>query len=142
MNFLVDECLSPELAQMAHARGYESSHVVWLGRSGIKDWDLMWVVLDGDWTLVTKNSYDFRGPARAPGSAGQYKEVELHAGLVCLNGPPGMDLQMQRDLFASILDEIEKDGDLVNKLLEATLADAAADEIVIRRFDLPAAAEK
>jgi predicted nuclease of predicted toxin-antitoxin system len=32
MKFLVDECLSPELTQYAHAKGYgESSHVVWLG---------------------------------------------------------------------------------------------------------------
>lgn len=99
----------------------------------------MSIVLKGDWTLVTKNSYDFRGPARAPGSGGQYKSIELHAGLVCLNGPQGMDLHMQRELFEAILDEIERDGDLVNKLLEATLNDAAAEEIDIRRFDLPEA---
>ena len=62
----------------AHDRGHgESSHVVWLGKSGIKDWDLMSVVLDGDWTLVTKNSYDFRGPADAPGSKGEFNKLEL-----------------------------------------------------------------
>lgn len=113
MKLLVDECLSPELTKMARDRGHgERSHVVWLGKSGIKDWELMRVVLDGNWTLVTNNSHDFRGPADAPGSKGEYKKAELHAGLICLNGPPGMDLQMQRDLFAAILDEIESDDDL------------------------------
>jgi predicted nuclease of predicted toxin-antitoxin system len=138
MKLLVDECLSPELTKMARNRGHgESSHVIWLGKGGIKDWDLMRVVVDGDWTLVTKNSYDFRGPVEAPGSKGEFKKVQLHAGLVCLNGPPAMDLQMQIDLFAAILDEIERDGDLVNKVLEATLSEPDSEEIVIERYPLP-----
>jgi predicted nuclease of predicted toxin-antitoxin system len=138
MKLLVDECLSPELTKMARDRGHgESSHVIWLGKGGIKDWDLMSVVLDEDWTLVTKNSYDFRGPAETPGSKGEFKKVRLHAGLICLNGPPGMDLQMQLDLFAEILNEIERDGDLVNEVLEATLAEPDSEEIVIERYPLP-----
>lgn len=88
MKFLIDECLSPELTKLAHAKGHgESSHVVWLGRAGLKDWELKPVILDGDWTFVTKNSVDFRGPAERPGAKGQYADVTLHAGLVCLNGP-------------------------------------------------------
>ena len=60
MKFLIDECLSPKLVELAYANGYgESSHVVWLGRSGARDWELMRLILDGDWTLVTKNSVDF-----------------------------------------------------------------------------------
>jgi len=122
MKLLVDECLSPELTKMARDRGHgESSHVVWLGKSGIKDWDLMRLVLESDWTLVTKNSYDFRGLVDSPGSKGELGKIELHAGLVCLNGPSSMDLQMQSDLFAAVLDEIDEDGDLVNTVLEATL---------------------
>ena len=55
MKFLIDECLSPKLVELAHTRGYgESSHIVWLGRSGAKDWELMPLILDGNWTLVTK----------------------------------------------------------------------------------------
>ncbi|MBI3676947.1 MAG: DUF5615 family PIN-like protein [Proteobacteria bacterium] len=138
MKFLIDECLSPELAQMAHARGHgESSHVVWIGRSGIKDWDLLPVVLEGNWTLVTRNSYDFRGPLHAPGTAGQYRRAELHAGLVCLNGPDGMDLEMQCDLFTAALDDLEQDDDLVNQVLEVTLETADSEEIVTQRYALP-----
>jgi predicted nuclease of predicted toxin-antitoxin system len=73
MKFLIDECLSPELAQMAWERGHgESSHVVWMGHQGIKDWDLMRIVLAGDWTLATKNSFDFRGHPASPGASGRY----------------------------------------------------------------------
>ena len=138
MRFLIDECLSPELVLMARDRGHvESSHVVWMGLQGIKDWSLMDVVVDGDWTLVTCNSYDFRGPPTAPGTAGQYRRTELHAGLVCLNGPEGMDLDMQRDLFVVVLDEIESDGDLVNMVLEVTQETAESDDIHVDRYPLP-----
>jgi predicted nuclease of predicted toxin-antitoxin system len=96
MKFLVDECLSPELVKLAHNRGHgESSHVVWRNLQGKKDRELKPIILDGDWTFVTRNSVDFRGPSSRPGSRGQYVDVEIHAGLVCLNGPDGMDLDVQ-----------------------------------------------
>jgi hypothetical protein len=126
---------------MARERGHgESSHVVWIGRQGIKDWDLLKVVLAGDWTLVTRDA-DFRGPRAAPGTGGQYQRAELHAGLICLNGPEGMDLEMQRDLFEAVLDEIDRDGDLVNVVLEVTLETTEPDEIIIDRYALPTDAE-
>ena len=35
MKFLIDECLSPELARMAQGRGRpQSTHVTWLGLAG------------------------------------------------------------------------------------------------------------
>ncbi len=38
MKFLIDECLSPKLAELARRKGYgESAHIVWLGRAGAKD---------------------------------------------------------------------------------------------------------
>lgn len=103
--------------------------------AGRSDHELKRVALDGDWTFVTNNSIDFRGPAASPGSKGQYAGVELHAGLVCLNGPVGMDLDTQLELFAAVLDELDRDPDLVNGAIEATLVEAA-DEIVIRRYAL------
>ncbi|HEX2890587.1 DUF5615 family PIN-like protein [Vineibacter terrae] len=135
MKFLVDECLSPELTKLARAKGHgESSHVVWLGCAGLKDWELTPIIVDGDWTFVIKNSVDFRGPAERPGVKGQYADVALHAGLVCLNGPPGMDLDMQIELFEQALDELEADADLVNKVLEITWGEDALD---VRRYRLP-----
>jgi predicted nuclease of predicted toxin-antitoxin system len=135
MKFLVDECLSPKLAILARERGYpESSHVVWLGQAGIQDWNLVAFAVDGDWTLVTKNSNDFRGPADAPGSGGYYGNVPIHPGLICLNADD-MDRQMQVALFSAVLDAIQEDGDLVNMGIEATLLPSG--EIEIERYALP-----
>ena len=82
LKFLIDECLSPDLVAVAHGRGFvESSHVVWMGKAGMKDWELKPFILGGDWTLVTRNSVDFRGRADNPGATGQFADVPLHAGL-------------------------------------------------------------
>lgn len=62
MKFLVDECLSPELTKLAHAKGHgESSHVVWLGRAGRKDWELKPFILEGDWTFVVQPAKESDG---------------------------------------------------------------------------------
>ncbi len=138
MKLLIDECLSEELTKLARDRGHgEASHVRWIGKGGWKDWKLKSVVVDGDWTFVTKNSVDFRGPGDAPGSKGQYSDVTLHAGLICLNGPVGMDLDLQLELFEAALDELHRDDDLVNQVLEVTLTDLG-DEIEVLRYSLPA----
>jgi len=136
MKFLIDECLSLKLADLAVERGYvQSSHVVRLGKSGWKDWELKPFILDGDWTFVTKNSIDFRGRADNPGAKGQYANVPIHAGLICLNGPEGMDRALQLDLFKIALAELEQDPDLVNQVIEVTLA--ADDQIQVLRYCLP-----
>jgi hypothetical protein len=138
MKFLIDECLSPELTVLARDRGYpESSHVVWIGKAGAKDWQLLPIILAGDWTFVTRNAFDFRGPPHAPGSKGQYRGTELHAGLICLNGPAGMDIDMQLELFEIALDELAGKGDPANEVLEVTLEKDSETEIIIRRYPLP-----
>lgn len=123
---------------MARERGHhEASHVVWIGKSGWKDWELKRLLLTEDWVLVTRNSGDFRGPRETPGSKGQYSNVLLHAGLICLNAPAGMDLALQRELFAEVLDELDTDGDLTNQILEVTLEDGEA-AIQVERYGCPA----
>lgn len=137
MKLLIDECLSTELTKCAHRRGHGlASHVTWIGKQGWKDWELKKVILEGDWAFVTRNSIDFRGPEEAPGSRGQYSDVAIHAGLICLNGPPGMDLDLQLELFEVALDELNRDDDLVNQVLEVNLEDPD-EEIEIRRYRLP-----
>jgi predicted nuclease of predicted toxin-antitoxin system len=130
---LIDECLSSALALIARERGHhEASHVVWIGKAGWKDWELKETILEGDWVLVTKNSADFRGPVAAPGSKGQYANVPLHCGLICLNGPVGMDLALQGELFLEALNQLELDEDLTNQVLEVTCSDDQATVEVIR----------
>lgn len=135
---LIDECLSSELALMARERGHhEASHVVWIGKSGWKDWELKRLLLAEDWVLVTRNSNDFRGPLEARGSEGQYSDVSIHAGLVCLNASGGMNLALQRELFSEVLDELDSAPDLTNQILEVTLEDGEA-AIRIERYRHPA----
>ena len=62
--------------------------------------------------------------------------VAIHAGLICLNGPPGMDLDMQIELFDQAMDELDADSDLVNQVLEITLEN---DCLHVRRYRLPVA---
>lgn len=137
MKLLIDECLSPDLVAVAISKGHpESSHVVWLGKAGWKDWELKSFVLEGDWTFVTRNSVDFRGPMDRPGSKGQYADVSLHAGLICINGPAGMDAELQSELFEIALEEIGPGGDLINGVLEVSLEDLEG-EVDVVRYDLP-----
>ena len=84
----------------------ESSHVVWMGKSGWKDWELKRFILAEDWTFVTRNSVAFRGPAESPGTSGQFADVPLHAGLICINGLADLTAVIQCELFEAILDEI------------------------------------
>ena len=64
----------------------------------------------------------------------QYSRVDLHAGLICLNGPPGMDLDMMTELFAVALDELARRSDLTNRVIEVTQTET---EIHILRYALP-----
>lgn len=150
MRLLIDECLSPALVALANALGYEAAHVVHLGLAGKKDWEIMEVVLEGDWTLVTRNAIDFRGRRRGaskaarPGPKGHYKGVDLHAGLICLNSPGGLDLKGQEELFGVALKELETCGEPVNQVIEVTLSgDGCEGEgsergtIEIDRYDMP-----
>ncbi len=141
MKFLVDECLSEELAKLARGRDHvESSHVRWIGKGQSKDWQLLPVILDGDWVFVTKNSVDFRGHLDASRSKGLYGTLSLHAGLVCINGPVGMDLDQQLRLFSLALDELERDDNLINQVLEITAIQGSSSEeieIEILRYRLP-----
>lgn len=141
MKLFIDECLSSELVHRAVARGHEeTTSVVYRGLAGTQDWTLVSIVIAGDYTLVTKNSVDFRGAVDQPGEKGLYKNVEVHPGLICLNGPRGMDLDMQIELFDVALDEIDRlSGDLVNKCLEVTLvAEDGQGSIEVTLYELPA----
>jgi len=122
VKFLIDECLNLDLVAVARDRGFvESSHVVWVGKAGWKDWELKAFILAGDWTFVTRNSVDFRGPAHDPGTGGEFVNVPLHAGLICINGPDGVTAEVQCELFEGILDEIGSIQQLVNEVVEVDL---------------------
>lgn len=135
--FLIDECLSPELAQIAVEAGHlESTCVRDRGLAGTKDWQLIEVVVAGDFTLVTHNAVDFRGggPGRL---GGQHARQPIHAGLVCLGSIWPLDLNRQRALFQIALDELVSTDDLVNQALEVFEGEDGGVEVII--YDIPKA---
>ena len=135
MRLLVDECLSPALANGALARGHVASHVTWLGKAGWDDWRLLSVIVDGDWIFITRNAADFRGPAARPGPPGLHATLHVHPGLVCLvDAGGGMNLSMMLELFDVAVQELERDADLVNQVLEIV---AEEETFLIRRYGLP-----
>jgi len=136
--FLIDECLSVELTGLAWQRGYQASHLRDLDLLGRKDGELAPVIFKGDWCFVTKNARDFRGPEDAKGSSGEYAGVDLHAGLVCIHGPPeGFTKVEQLEAFAVALDQIERHGsDATNLLVEVVWA---ADSIAYETAEFPPA---
>jgi hypothetical protein len=133
--FLIDECLSPELAQMAVEAGHkESTCVRDRGLAGTKDWKLIEYVVANDYTLVTNNSLDFRG--EGPGKlGGQHAKQAIHAGLVCLNSVNGLDLELQRELFQIALDELANRNDLVNQALE--VSEEEDGSFSVENYDIP-----
>lgn len=135
LRFLIDECLSPELVQLAVRGGHlESTCVRDRGLSGTKDWKLIEYVIANDFTLVTHNSADFRGggPFKL---GGEHDKQPIHAGLVCLNSVHTMDLQRQLDLFQIALDELGTMVDLVNQALEVFEQEDSSVEVVI--YEIP-----
>lgn len=135
IKLLIDENLSPTLVRMANERGYVCSHVSHLGLAGEKDWELKKTILKGDWTFITANSPDFRGPSAAPGTGGEYADIDLHAGLICINASGGTNRAKQHNLMICILDNLERFGELINQVLEVDLQ--VSGEVTLRRYRLP-----
>jgi hypothetical protein len=134
---LIDENLSPSLTELANSRGFVCSHVNHLGLMGLKDWQLKTAILEGDWTFITNNSVDFRGPGKKPGSHGIYADITLHAGLICIDAPDGLNLERQKLLFQLILSNLQEHGDLTNQVLQVTLSRDGA--VALIRYEMPTA---
>lgn len=121
--FLVDENLSVLLPEVAHARGYEATHINHYGLRTSKDWDILKIVAEEDWILVTNNAFEFRG---------RYQRLEIHPGVVFLI--PSVPRLQQVELFSAALDAIGTSPEMVNIALDVTLA---GDRIRVNRYTLP-----
>jgi len=104
---LIDECLSQGLLAVAKERGLQADHVVWLGKSGMQDWNLVPFALDHDYVFVTNNRRDFLK---------EYARLAVHDGLIIV--VPMVERDEQIRLFGLALDRAQSLPDTVNKLIE------------------------
>jgi len=111
MKFLIDECLRESLAGVAHAHGFEATHVNYIGLSGQPDWALAERVAKDEFTLVTNNRVDF---------IRLFGKMELHTGLIVL--VPNIAPALQRALFAAAIQYLAG-RNLINAAIEVTLKD-------------------
>ena len=122
--FLIDENLSPTLVEPARQHGSEAVHVNHLGMRTQSDWELLAIVAEQDWILVTNKAIEFRG---------RYREIELHPGVVFL--VPAVRRAGQVRQFEAALQFIQADPDLVNRALDMTFGPDGTP--VATLYDLP-----
>jgi predicted nuclease of predicted toxin-antitoxin system len=108
------------LPETAHARGYEATHVNYYGLHQSKDWDILRVVAQEDWILVTNNAIEFRS---------RYQRLQVHPGVIFLL--PTVPRAQQIELFSAALDVIEHSLDMVNTALDVGYFE---DQVQVTRY--------
>ena len=110
MKFFIDECLSPRLAKVLNASGYDAFHPRDVSRLGERDDQVLKQCPEEDRTIVTNNAQDFR---RLVG------RVEIHPGLVIL---PSTSAEQSEALLRRAIDLAEEKDDprkfMVNRVIE------------------------
>jgi predicted nuclease of predicted toxin-antitoxin system len=110
IQFLIDECLSPALLEVAREHGCNAYHVTQRGWAAFSDAQLLAHMLDQDLSLVTNNWKDFRP---------MVGRTELHPRIIAIL--PNVRRERQVVLFTAALAEIRSHDpplDLVNTVLE------------------------
>jgi predicted nuclease of predicted toxin-antitoxin system len=120
MKLLIDECLSPVLAEEAHAAGFEAYHVAHHGWRSLKDPQLYRKILEEELILVTNNRDDFLQLIGAQ---------ELHPGLIVILENVRRDRQV--DYFRAALEILKSMTDMINKVIEV------ASDGSVTVYDLP-----
>ena len=82
-----------------------------------------------------RNAVALRGPADQSGSKGQYADVPIHSGLVCINGPDSTSAEDETELFGIVLDELGP-NEMIYQAIEITLSDADTSFELVR-YALP-----
>lgn len=107
VHFLIDECVSLILVNVAHQFGYPADHVSHRGFRKLKDHELRPHVLQHDYTLVTNNRDDW---------VAIVGNEDLHPGLVVIleNAPRAIEIGH----FAAVLSRIATERSFVNRIAE------------------------
>jgi predicted nuclease of predicted toxin-antitoxin system len=122
VKLLIDECLHTSLVTVAHSAGHSADHVSHRGLGGLKDWQLIRVIREQEYTFVTSNRSDFLNlHGREP----------LHAGVIII--VPNVIPSQQRELFAAALKHIGT-RDLTNTVVEVRFVQ---NDIQCSEYELP-----
>jgi hypothetical protein len=111
---------------VAHAGGFAADHVNYLGLGGLKDWQLLPVILEKDYTFVTNNGADF---------VALLGKEPLHPGMIVM--VPNVTPVLQREFFEAAVDHIGS-RDLTNTVMEVKYV---GDRIVCSEYPLPKSGE-
>ena len=104
---LIDECLTPELASIAHDLGLEAHHVAYIGLTSKTDRAIFERVEERGFVFVTNNREDWHKLV---------SKADLHAGLIVIL--PNCRGAQQKVLFRAALEHAIAIGGLTNKVLE------------------------
>jgi predicted nuclease of predicted toxin-antitoxin system len=130
--FLIDECLSQELADRAQERGYFAlaANRMWRLRKR-DDYRVARYALDRDLILVTNDQYDFESI---------YEQFEIHPGIVFITAGRSKlrELRYQQAMFEITLDAIEERAPTCEAIL-VTARDGKGRrvDINIKRYAFP-----
>jgi predicted nuclease of predicted toxin-antitoxin system len=122
--FLIDENLSPTLVEPARERGFDAMHVNHLGLRTEADWDLLKIIAEQDWVMVTNNAIEFRG---------RYRNIELHPGVIFLL--PAVRRGAQVRLFEAALNYVQSSPDMINRALDVSFG--PEQTTIVADYDLP-----
>jgi hypothetical protein len=111
---------------VAHASGFAADHVNYLGLGGLRDWQLLPVILEKDYTFVTNNGADF---------VALLGKEPLHPGMIVI--VPNVTPVLQREFFEAAVDHIGS-RDLTNTVMEVKYV---GDRIVCSEYPLPKSGE-
>jgi predicted nuclease of predicted toxin-antitoxin system len=130
--FLIDECLSAKLADLARERGYHALATTRMLRLRKRDdYRVARFALDRNLVLVTNDMYDL---------ANVYAGFEVHPGIVFITAGHTKlrNLPYQRKMFGAVLDELE-DADPMSEavLVTAKLGKERAVKITLKRYPYP-----
>ena len=124
VKLLLDENLSPTVANRLRAEGFDVAHVRDRGILGATDAEVLAKALIEDRILVTSNVDDF---ARLAGA------IDVHGGIVLIEDGSLLREEQEhviRHTIALIVTEYENARDLVNRVLRIWLAGAFAFESI------------
>ena len=109
IRFLIDECLTPKLVEVANGFGYVAYHVQYRQWKSKEDAVLLRFVRDEDLTIVTNNWRDFEPMLR---------REEIHPGAVVIPNVPRAEQIAAFERALRAIQAVSPPLDMVNTVVE------------------------